>query len=130
MGNTAFKNDKQGIILGGYQSGKTTLFQNLVLKQFSKETKTEPTHGFNFEGMELKGKNIGIFDIGGSDLVTKKNLKKVLQFMERILQPNRIRLHHLRAPLRMRVPPQRFRRSNSEPNAQNRRKKRQSRRIP
>ena len=77
MGNSAMTNERQGIILGGSQSGKTTLFENLVLKQFTKESETTPTLGFNFEIMDLGGKNIGIFDVGGSDEVTKSTYSTI-----------------------------------------------------
>jgi ADP-ribosylation factor family len=37
MGNTSFMAEKQGVILGTSRSGKTTLFNNLVIKRYVKD---------------------------------------------------------------------------------------------
>ena len=69
MGNTSYQAEKQGIILGGPRSGKTTLFNNLVIKRYHKEGEIKPTLGYNYEILNIAERNIGFWDIGGSDLV-------------------------------------------------------------
>ena len=69
MGNTSFKAEKQGIILGGSRSGKTTLFNNLVIKRYLKEGEINETFGYNYEILNVGDTNIGFWDVGGRDLM-------------------------------------------------------------
>jgi hypothetical protein len=61
MGNTSFQAEKQGIILGGSRSGKTLLFNNLVIKRYikDKDRDIQPTYGFNYEILTVAETNIG-----------------------------------------------------------------------
>jgi len=69
MGNITTRCKINGVILGGEAQGKTTLFQHLVLKHVSEDHLLLSTLGFNFEYMDLLNINIGLWDIGGNDLV-------------------------------------------------------------
>ena len=55
-------------MLGAESSGKTSLFQRLVMKEV-KEISSSKTVGFNFEYFTMHEKNLGVIDMGGSDLV-------------------------------------------------------------
>jgi hypothetical protein len=41
-----------------------------VIKRYSKEGEIKPTHGYNYEILNVGETNIGFWDVGGGDLVT------------------------------------------------------------
>ena len=68
MGNTNITYHLTCLILGQERSGKSVLLQRMVMKEVP-DTELSSTLGFNFEYFSTEGKNVGVIEMGGSDLV-------------------------------------------------------------
>lgn len=62
------KRDISVLMTGVNNAGKTTVLYQL---KFNEHIKTAPTNGFNMEKIEVKGRNITIWDIGGQVAVRR-----------------------------------------------------------